>query len=65
MIDDILNETKDGPASAYLQSLNMLICTEGRERTASEYGALVRAAGFREFEYRLTGQPVDAMLATK
>ena len=63
--EKILNETKDGPTAGYLQSLNMLICTEGRERTASEYEALVRAAGFSGFEYRLTGQPVDAMLAVK
>jgi acetylserotonin N-methyltransferase len=63
--EKLLNETKDGPAGAYLQSLNMLICTEGRERTASEYEALVREAGFSGFEYRLTGQPVDAMLAVK
>ncbi len=63
--EKILNETRDGPANAYLQSLNMLVCTEGKERTASEYEALTRAAGFRRFESRSTGQPVDAMLAVK
>ena len=30
--------------SGHMQSLNMLIVTEGRERSASEYGALLRAA---------------------
>lgn len=63
--EKILNEARDGPASAYLQSLNMLVCTEGKERTASEYEMLTRAAGFRRFESRRTGQPVDAMLAVK
>jgi len=63
--EKILNETKDGPANVYLQSLNMLICTEGKERTASEYEALARSAGFHSFRFKRTGQPVDAMLALK
>ena len=63
--EKILNETKNGPANAYLQSLNMLVCTEGKERAASEYERLTRAAGFSSFEFRRTGQPVDAMLAVK
>jgi acetylserotonin N-methyltransferase len=60
-----LNEERDGPAGVYLQSLNMLVCTEGKERTASEYESLTRAAGFKDFEIVRTGQPVDAMLARK
>ncbi|MDA1311890.1 MAG: methyltransferase [Acidobacteria bacterium] len=63
--EKLLNEERDGPATAYLQSLNMLVCTEGRERTASEYEVLVKAAGFRELEVRRTGKPVDVMLALK
>jgi acetylserotonin N-methyltransferase len=60
-----LNEERDGPATAYLQSLNMLVCTEGRERSASEYEQLAKEAGFREFKVKRTGRPLDAMLATK
>jgi acetylserotonin N-methyltransferase len=60
-----LNEDRTGPATAYLQSLNMLLCTEGRERTASEYEELAKVAGFREFSACRTGRPVDAMLALK
>ena len=63
--EKLLNEERDGPATAYLQSLNMLVCTEGRERTASEYEVLVKAAGFRKLEVRRTGEPVDAILALK
>jgi acetylserotonin N-methyltransferase len=48
-----------------MQSLNMLVCTEGRERTLSEYSILLRAAGFREIEGRITGAPLDAVLALK
>ncbi len=61
----ILNEERDGPATAYLQSLNMLVVTEGRERSAREYEALTKAAGFRSFRFHRTGQPVDVMLAEK
>lgn len=63
--EKLLNDERDGPATAYLQSLNMLICTDGRERTAAEYEGLVKSAGFRELQVQRTGQPVDAMLALK
>jgi len=51
--------------SAHMQSLNMLIGTEGRERPAAEYEALLRAAGFYKVESRVTGAYLDAVLATK
>ena len=51
--------------AAHMQSLNMLICTEGRERTAEEYAALLKDAGFRSVESRRTGTPLDATLAMK
>jgi acetylserotonin N-methyltransferase len=50
---------------AHMQSLNMLIATEGRERTAAEYQALLKAAGFSKFDSRCTGAPLDAILAIK
>jgi len=49
----------------HMQSLNMLIVTEGRERSAAEYDTLLRAAGFTEVDSRHTGAPVDAILAIK
>lgn len=51
--------------SGHMQSLNMLIVTEGRERTPSEYEMLLRAAGFSKVESRRTGAPLDAILAIK
>ena len=48
-----------------MQSLNMLIVTEGRERTAEEYAELAKAAGFSSVESRRTGTPLDATLAIK
>jgi acetylserotonin N-methyltransferase len=61
----LLDEDKCGPVSTQMQSLNMLVCTEGRERTVSEYAALLREAGFSEVDGRKTGSPLDAVLAVK
>ncbi len=51
--------------SAHMQSLNMLVAAEGRERSAAEYAALLRTAGFTDVQSRVTGAPVDATLALK
>ena len=61
----ILEEDQSGPVPALMQSLNMLVCTEGRERTLSEYTALLREAGFSDVQGRKTGAPLDAILAQK
>ena len=50
---------------AHMQSLNMLVGTEGRERSAAEYETLLRAAGFSKVESRVTGAYLDAVLAIK
>jgi len=63
--EKLLDEDKSGPTPVHMQSLNMLICTEGRERTLTEYRALLREAGFASVEGRRTGVLVDAVLATK
>jgi acetylserotonin O-methyltransferase len=49
----------------HLQSLNMLVCTEGKERTLGEYATLLREAGFSDVRGKHTGKPVDAVLAAK
>jgi acetylserotonin O-methyltransferase len=65
LAEKLLNEDKSGPISAQLQSLNMLVCTEGKERTLGEYRALLAKAGFEDVRGRLTGSPLDAVLAVK
>jgi acetylserotonin O-methyltransferase len=50
---------------AQMQSLNMLVCTEGKERTLGEYEALLKRAGFATAEGRQTKSPLDAILALK
>jgi acetylserotonin N-methyltransferase len=65
IVERLLNEDKSGPTSGHMQSLNMLVCTEGKERTLSEYRALLEEAGFRDVQGRITGGLVDAVLAIK
>jgi acetylserotonin O-methyltransferase len=65
LAEKLLREDKTGPVSAQLQSLNMLVCTEGKERSLSEFRALLEAAGFVGVEGRMTGAPLDAVFATK
>jgi len=48
-----------------MQSLNMLVCTEGKERTLNEYRELLEAAGFQNIEGKRTGKAVDAVLGRK
>lgn len=54
-----------GPVPANMQSLNMLICTEGKERTPGQYAAILTRAGFSRAESRRTGGYLDATLAIK
>lgn len=63
--EKLLDGDKRGPVPAQMQSLNMLVCTEGRERSLAEYTALLRDAGFCSVEGRSTGAPLDAVLAIK
>ncbi|MBV8072842.1 MAG: hypothetical protein JO270_23265 [Acidobacteriaceae bacterium] len=61
----VLDDNRSGPVYAHMQDINMLVCTEGRERTAEEYRALLHAAGFTGVKWHRTGSLVDAVLATK
>jgi acetylserotonin N-methyltransferase len=63
--EKVLDDDKLGPRWAQMQSLNMLTCTEGKERNLSEYRALLQQAGFSQVEGRSTSSPLDAVLATK
>ena len=65
LAEKLLNEDGVGPVAANMQSLNMLVVTEGRERTLVEYSKLLRDAGFAQVEGRRTGAALDAILAVK
>lgn len=61
----LLDEDRSGPLGALMQSLNMLVCTEGTERTLSEYESLLKRAGFTKVRGERTGRYLDAVLAEK
>jgi len=63
--EKLLSEDGVGPLAANMQSLNMLVVAEGRERSLGEYIRLLRKAGFQEVEGRRTGVALDAILAVK
>ncbi len=63
--EKLLTEDRSGPRWAQMQSLNMLTCAEGKERTLSEYEALLTKAGFGDVQGCRTNSPLDAVLAYK
>lgn len=63
--EKLLREDKTGPSWAQMQDLNMLTCTEGRERTLTEYTALLQQHGFARVQGVVTPSPLDAVLAIK
>jgi len=65
LAEKLLRDDKTGPISAQLQSLNMLVCTEGKERSLEEYRQLLEPSGFRDVQGHVTGSPLDAILAVK
>ncbi len=63
--ETLLNDDRSGPLSSVLQDLNMLVCTDGHERTRAEYHTLLSSAGFASVSFQETGTLVDAILALK
>ena len=63
--EKLLDDDKRGPLWAQMQSLGMLLYTEGKERTVGEYEALLKQVGFAEVRGVKTPAPLDAVLALK
>ena len=63
--EKLLDDDKSGPRWALMQNLGMLLYTEGKERTLSEYTTLLEQAGFTEVKGATTPSPLDAVLALK
>lgn len=61
LVESLLNEDKSGPLETQLYSMNMLVQTEGKERTAAAYSKLLEAGGFREVQVKRTGKLYDAV----
>ncbi|XP_059013408.1 acetylserotonin O-methyltransferase isoform X3 [Mustela lutreola] len=65
VIESLLDADGRGPRTTQLFSLNMLVQTEGRERTPAQYLALLAPAGFQDVQCRRTGGIYDAILARR
>ncbi|XP_069731578.1 acetylserotonin O-methyltransferase isoform X2 [Phaenicophaeus curvirostris] len=65
LVESLLNEDKSGPLETQLYSMNMLVQTKGKERTAVEYSRLLEAAGFGDIQVKKTGKLYDAVLGRK
>ncbi|KAM4701389.1 acetylserotonin O-methyltransferase [Discoglossus pictus] len=65
LVEVLLDEDRSGPLTSQLYSLNMLVQTEGKERTPSEYGQLLAASGFSDIQVQSTGKIYDAVLGRK
>lgn len=65
VMEALLEDDRTGPVYALMQDLNMLVCTEGHERTFAEYRNLLEAAGFVGIASHRTGSLVDGVLGIK
>jgi acetylserotonin N-methyltransferase len=63
--EKLIDDNRSGPNWSQMQDLNMLLVTEGRERTLGEYAELLKSVGFSEIDGRRLDAPVDAILAIK
>jgi acetylserotonin N-methyltransferase len=63
--EKLLCDDASGPRWAQMQDLNMLTCTEGRERTLAGYEELLTAAGFGDVRGCRTSSPLDVVMGVK
>ncbi|XP_072542276.1 probable bifunctional dTTP/UTP pyrophosphatase/methyltransferase protein isoform X2 [Salminus brasiliensis] len=63
LAETVLDEAKPQASRAYMQSLNMLVQTEGRERSSARYRQLLEAHGFSQIRVCHTRNFLDAILA--
>uniref|UniRef100_A0A7C2PGG5 Homocysteine methyltransferase n=1 Tax=Schlesneria paludicola TaxID=360056 RepID=A0A7C2PGG5_9PLAN len=63
--EKVLDDDHCGPRWALMQDLNMLTCTEGRERSLPDYRTVLERAGFTHVQGHRTNVPIDAVLAIK
>ncbi|KAH0624607.1 hypothetical protein JD844_032256 [Phrynosoma platyrhinos] len=52
LVELTLDEDRSGPLEAHIRSIMMLLFNNGRERTFSEYNALLSAGGFKEIQFK-------------
>lgn len=63
--EKILDESLAGPRWAIMQDINMLIVTEGQERSMSQYAAILKEVGFSKIVGCRTQVPLDVVMGFK
>ncbi len=63
--EKLIADDRAGPNWAQMQDLNMLLVTEGKERTLGDYKELLKRVGFTDVQAKTSNAPVDAVLAVK
>lgn len=65
LLAEMVLDDEKNRSTALLQSLNMLVQTEGKERSGSEYQALLEQHGLTNVKIRITGNLLDIILCVK
>ncbi|KAM4795696.1 acetylserotonin O-methyltransferase-like [Rhinophrynus dorsalis] len=63
--ESILKEDRSGPVISEMFDIILLVCTEGKVRTASQYKSLLEAAGFKDIQFSIKGNLCETILAIK
>jgi acetylserotonin N-methyltransferase len=63
--EKLISEDRGSPRWAHMQNLGMLLYTEGKERSLSEYRGLLERVGFASANGATTTSPLDVVLALK
>ncbi|KAM4795513.1 acetylserotonin O-methyltransferase-like [Rhinophrynus dorsalis] len=61
----VLNEDRSGPVDSQMVDMLLLLNTEGKARTASQFKSLLKAAGFKDVQFSIKGNLCEAILAIK
>ncbi|KAM9842742.1 acetylserotonin O-methyltransferase 2 [Aulostomus maculatus] len=65
LVEAMLFENRRGPVLAQTFSLNMLVQSQGRERSPSEYTLMLNRSGFQNVQVCRTGKSYDTILAIR
>lgn len=65
LIETVVEENDNQPSASKVMDLNMLVMTGGKERTPSEYAALLEKAGFKLTDVYPTPSPLQIVEAVR
>ena len=60
-----MDADKTGPVSSLMMCMQMLVSTEGKERSAQEYSELLEKHGFENIQVKRTGVNRDVIFGRR